>query len=117
MRTWLAARRVHCLAIDPKRRVYGRFRIPRSICRDEQALRRGIHSPGQAYLCLAAQARAVFDRIHIRNVECGAEGFARSLNKLHDGVAAVGARVTSSALTELADPSHICYGSDWPYVM
>jgi len=44
-------------------------------------------------------------------------GYAPYLKQFYYDVATAGGRVTISALTELADPSHIFYGSDWPYVM
>jgi predicted TIM-barrel fold metal-dependent hydrolase len=44
------------------------------------------------------------------------EGVAPYLKDLYFDVAIAGGAAPMAALTEMADPSHIFYGSDWPYL-
>lgn len=44
------------------------------------------------------------------------KGFVPYLSQFYYDTAIAGTRSTMSALMETADPSHVFYGSDWPYV-
>lgn len=68
------------------------------------------------YLSERLQALQRADREKPSFLERIPEGFAPFLKKFYYDVAMAGAVPPISALTAVAEPSHIFYGSDWPYV-
>jgi predicted TIM-barrel fold metal-dependent hydrolase len=68
------------------------------------------------YLSLRLRLMEESDEHRPTFVERMPEGVALFLDKFYFDTAIAGSRAAMSALYEIADPSHVLYGTDWPYI-
>jgi 6-methylsalicylate decarboxylase len=68
------------------------------------------------YLSVRLRLMQESDKNSPRFVERHPEGVAPYLTSFYFDVALAGGAAPMAALTQMADPSHILYGSDWPYL-
>jgi predicted TIM-barrel fold metal-dependent hydrolase len=68
------------------------------------------------YLSLRLRLMEESDEHKPTFVERVPEGVTPFLDKFYFDTAIAGSRAAMSALYEIADPSHVLYGTDWPYI-